>query len=87
MVAHIKSQRLVAILIYSSLSIYASTGKKEYIIQMSSIAREINLILKIVVAWEDSNKKKAEKNHAFGFHAASRVACTKKECFSFGAYL
>lgn len=28
MVAHIKSQRLVAFIIYSSLSIYASTGKK-----------------------------------------------------------
>lgn len=36
MVAHIKSHRLVAFLIYSSLSIYTSHGKKEYFIQISN---------------------------------------------------
>lgn len=79
MVAHIKSLRLVAFLIYSSLSIYASHGKKEYIIQMSLMrGREINLISKllllpaVVVAWEDfffAEQEEKRKNHAFGFHA------------------
>jgi hypothetical protein len=48
MVAHIKSHRLVAFLIYSSLSIYASHGKNEYITLFKSEPiekreKEINL--------------------------------------------
>lgn len=51
MVAHIKTHRLVAFLIYSSLSIYASHGKKEYIIQIS--IREISLKLLFLCIWYD----------------------------------
>lgn len=93
MVAHIKSQRLVAFIIYSSLSIYASTGKKRIhysnVVDRERNQSEIQNFYDVVVAWEDfCEEEEGEKKSCFWVSCCFLAAFTKKECFfSFEAYL
>lgn len=84
MVAHIKSHRLVAFLIYSSLSIYASHGKNEYIIEMSSFVRDqIYLVLRCCCCCCCSREwRRSEKIKKSRFFGSCCFSLLLKECFS-----
>lgn len=72
MVSHIKSHRLVAFLIYSSLSIYASHGKNAYIIQMpidgdQSGVYSLRCVVVVVLRFGEDEE---ERKSCFRVHAA-----------------
>lgn len=99
MVAHIKSHRLVALLIYSSLSIYASHGKNR--IHYSNVDRvEINLttfslagrcpLLLLLIYWVEDEEEEKKKSCFLGscclFFSTKRMFVLIYRTFTFPRY-